>query len=142
MFCCFGDALGIALMKRKKFTNKKFITTHPSGTLATALVQVKEMTKKKLGLICCREKSGKINILTDGDIRRNSNNLYKKKISKIFNKNPNWIYDSATALSAIEIMNSKKITSLLVAKKKDINKKIKKVIGIIHMHLCLSRGIK
>jgi len=165
MFCCFGDALGIALMKRKKFTNKKFVTTHPSGTLATALVQVKEimargkeiplissnksvylavkeMTKKKLGLICCKDKNGKINILTDGDIRRNSNNLYKKKISKIFNKNPNWIYDSATALSAIEIMNSKKITSLLVARKKDINKKIKKVIGIIHMHHCLSRGIK
>ena len=165
MFCCFGDALGIALMKRKKFTNKKFVSTHPSGTLATALVQVKEimargkeiplisanksvylavreMTKKKLGLICCKDKNGKINILTDGDIRRNSNNLYKKKISKICNKNPNWIYDSATALSAIEIMNSKKITSLLVAKKKDINKKIKKVIGIIHMHHCLSRGIK
>jgi len=165
MFCCFGDALGIALMKRKKFTNKKFVTTHPSGTLATALVQVKEimakdkeiplisseksmylavkeMTKKKLGLICCRDKNGKINILTDGDIRRNSNNLFKKKISKIFNKNPNWIYDSATALSAIEIMNSKKITSLLVARKKDINKKIKKVIGVIHMHHCLSQGIK
>ena len=165
MFCCFGDALGLALMKRKKFTNRKFVTTHPSGALATALVQVKEimakgkeiplissdknmfstvreMTKKKLGLICCREKNGKINILTDGDIRRNSNNLYKKKISKICNKNPNWIFDSATALSAIEIMNSKKITSLLVARKKDINKKIKKVIGIIHMHHCLARGIK
>ena len=39
-------------------------------------------------------------------------------------------------------MNSKKITSLLVAEKKDINKKIKKVIGIIHMHHCLTRGIK
>ena len=100
------------------------------------------MTKKKLGLVCCKEKNGKINILTDGDIRRHSNNLYMKKISKISNKNPNWIYDSATALSAIEIMNSKKITSLLVARKKDINKKIKKVIGIIHMHHCLSRGIK
>jgi len=165
MFCCFGDALGIALMKRKKFTNKKFVTTHPSGTLATALVQVKEimakgkeiplissnksmylavkeMSQKKLGLICCKEKNGKINILTDGDIRRNSNNLYKKKISKISNKNPNWIYDSDTALSAIERMNSKKITSLLVARKRDVNKKIKKVIGVIHMHHCLSRGIK
>ena len=165
MFCCFGDALGIALMKRKKFTNKKFVTTHPSGTLATALVQVKEimakgkeiplissnksmylavkeMSQKKLGLICCKEKNGKINILTDGDIRRNSNNLYKKKISKISNKNPNWIYDSDTALSAIERMNSKKITSLLVARKRDVNKKIKKVIGVIHMHHRLSRGIK
>ena len=164
-FLAWGDSLAIACMKRKKWTNKKFITTHPSGALATALIQVKEimakgkeiplissdknmfsavreMTKKKLGLICCREKNGKINILTDGDIRRNSNNLYKKKISKICNKNPNWIFDSATALSAIEIMNSKKITSLLVTRKKDINKKIKKVIGIIHMHHCLARGIK
>jgi len=165
MFSCFGDALGIALMKRKKFTNKKFVSTHPSGTLATALVQVdeimakgneipiiesskkmlsavKEMNNKKLGLVCCREKNGKINILTDGDIRRNANNLYKKKISKICTKNPNWIHDTATALSAIEVMNSKKITSLLVAKKKDINKKIKKVLGVLHMHHCLTRGIK
>ena len=165
MFCCFGDALGIALMKRKKFTNKKFVSTHPSGTLATALVEVKEimakgkeiplisskknmvaaikeMTNKKLGLVCCREKNGKVNILTDGDIRRNSNNLYKKKILEICNKKPNWISESSTALSAIEIMNSKKITSLLVAKNKDMNKKIKKVIGIIHMHHCLARGIK
>mgnify|MGYP001304409109 CR=1 FL=1 len=165
MFCCFGDALGIALMKRKKFTNKKFVSTHPSGTLATALVQVgeimakgneipiigsgkkmlaavKEMNKKKLGLVCCKDKNGKINILTDGDIRRNANNLYKKKILKICTKNPNWIHDTATALSAIGVMNSKKITSLLVAKKKDINKKIKKVVGVLHMHHCLTRGIK
>jgi len=165
MFCCFGDALGIALMKRKKFTNKKFVSTHPSGTLATALVEVneimakgkeiplisssksmmaaiKEMNNKKLGLVCCREKNRKINILTDGDIRRNSNNLYRKKISEICNKKPAWISESTTALSAIEIMNSRKITSLLVAKNKDINKKIKKVTGIIHMHHCLARGIK
>ena len=164
-FLSWGDSLAIACMKRKKWTNKKFITTHPSGSLASSLIQVKEimakgkeiplilsgknmisavseMNKKKLGLVCFKEKNGKINILTDGDIRRNANNLYKKKISEICTKNPSWISDSATALSAIEIMNSKKITSLLVGRKKDINKKIKKVIGIIHMHHCLARGIK
>ena len=42
-FLSFGHALGIALMKRKKWTNKKFITTHPSGTLATSLILVKEI---------------------------------------------------------------------------------------------------
>ena len=164
-FLSWGDALAIACMKRKKWTNKKFVNTHPSGTLATSLIlvkeimakekeiplissnkdmksAVKEMTKKGLGVICCKEKNGQISILTDGDIRRNSNNLFKKEILKICNKNPNWISDSATALTAIERMNSKKITSLLVAKRKDINKKIKKVIGIIHMHHCLTRGIK
>jgi len=105
-FLSWGDSLAIACMKRKKWTNNKFITTHPSGTLATSLIQVKEimakkkeiplisvnqtlraalteMTKKRLGIVCIKEKNGKINLITDGDIRRNSNNLYKKKIRKL-----------------------------------------------------------
>ena len=164
-FLSWGDSLAIACMKRRKWTNKKFVTTHPSGNLATALIQVKEimakgkeiplisanrnmraaveeMSKKKLGLVCCREKNGKINILTDGDLRRHSNNLYKKTILKVCSKNPTWISDSATALSAIEKMNYLKITSLLVARNKDLNKKVKNIVGILHLHHCLSRGIK
>ena len=164
-FLSWGDSLAITCMKRRKWTNKKFITAHPSGNLATALIRVKEimakgkeiplistnktiqsavkeMSKKKLGLICCREKNGKINILTDGDLRRHSNNLYKKSILKVCSKNPTWISDSATALSAIEKMNYLKITSLLVARNKDINKKIKNIVGILHLHHCLNRGIK
>ena len=164
-FLSWGDSLAIACMSRKKWTNKKFIITHPSGSLATALIQVKEimakgkniplipsnknlktalteMTKKSLGIVCIKEKNGKINLITDGDIRRNSNNLYKKKILQVCNKNPTWITENATALSAIEKMNNLKITSLLVAKSQDFRKKVKKVTGILHLHHCLSRGIK
>ena len=164
-FLSWGDSLAITCMKRRKWTNKKFVTTHPSGTLATSLIQVKEimakgkeiplisanktmrsavkeMSKKKLGLVCCKEKNGKINIITDGDLRRHSNNLYKKAILKVCSKDPTWISDSATALSAIEKMNYLKITSLLVARNQDINKKIKNIIGILHLHHCLSQGIK
>jgi len=164
-FVSWGDSFAIACMKRKKWTNKKFVTTHPSGTLATALIQVKEvmvhgkeiplivasntmkaaikeMSKKKLGIVCVKERSGKINIITDGDVRRNSNNLFKKKIMKVCNKNPIWILDSATAISAIEKMNTLKISSLLVTRNQDISKKKKKLIGVLHLHHCLSRGIK
>ena len=97
-FLSFGDALAIALSKRKKFSNKNFVTLHPHGQLGSSLILVKEimakgkeipivganknmltaikeMSKKKLGLVCCKEKNGKINILTDGDLRRHSNNL-------------------------------------------------------------------
>ena len=81
-------------------------------------------------------------MITDGDVRRESNNLYKKTILKVCNKNPKWISENATALAAIEKMNSLKITSLLVARKQDIKKKNKNVIGILHLHHCLSRGIK
>ena len=164
-FLSWGDALSISLMKRKKWTNRKFVEHHTGGSLATSLVQVHEvmakgkeiplvsssatmktaiteMTKKKLGLVCCKEKNGKINIVTDGDLRRHSNNLYKKKILKVCSKNPTWVPDSATALSAIEKMNHLKITSLLVTRKQDMNKKIKNIIGVLHLHHCLSRGIK
>ena len=164
-FLSFGDALAIACMKRKKWTNKKFISNHPSGTLATALIQVKdimakgknvpiissnktmreailEMSKKQLGMVCIKGKNGKINILVDGDLRRHANNLFKKDINKIATKNPSWIGDANTALSAINKMNSLKITSLLVARSQDIKKKIKNVIGVLHLHHCLSRGIK
>ena len=164
-FLSFGHALGIALMKRKNFTNKKFITTHPSGTLSTALVTtaqimskgneipiinsnksmreaVREMTKKKLGMICVKSPKG-VHVITDGDLRRYSNNLFKRKIMEVSTKNPTWISDDTTALSAIDKMTQLKISSLLVTKKKYINKKNKKnPIGVLTMLHCLSRGIK
>ena len=160
-FLSWGDSLAIACMKRKKWSNKKFINTHPSGSLSTALIQVKdimakgnaipivsqkctmrvaikEMSKKSLGILCVKDKRGTISILTDGDIRKNSNNLYTKKILKISNKKPVWINDNITALSAIEKMNSLRITHLLCFN----FKKKKKISGLLHMHHCLSRGIK
>jgi len=164
-FLAWGDSLAITCMKRKKWTNKKFINTHPSGTLATSLIQVKEimakgkelplisanksiqtaineMSKKRLGIVCCKENNGRISIITDGDLRRHSNNLYKKKILNICTKNPKWIAETATALSAVEIMNSNGITSLLVTRNQDVSKKIKSFTGIVHLHHCLNRGIK
>ncbi len=164
-FLSFGDALAIALSKRKKFSNKNFVKLHPHGQLGSALILVKEimatgkeipivassksikiaiaeMSKKRLGVVCCKEKNGKISILTDGDLRRHSNNLFSKSILKVTSKNPTWISDTATALSAIEMMNAKKITTLLVARNQDINKKIKKIVGVLHLHHCLSHGIK
>ena len=163
-FLAWGDSLAIACMKRKKWTNSKFITTHPSGTLATSLIQVKEimvkgekiplissnktmkaliteLNRKGLGMICVKHRN-LILLVTDGDLRRHSNNLYKKKILQVCSKNPTWISDTSTALSGIEKMNRLKITSLLVAQNQDMKKKIKKIVGVLHLHHCLSRGIK
>ena len=109
---------------------------------AARRVWLTEMTKKRLGIVCVKEKNGKINLITDGDVRRNSNNLYRKKILQVCSKNPTWISETATALTAIEKMNTLKITSLLVAQNQDIKKKIKKIVGVLHLHHCLSRGIK
>ena len=163
-FSSWGDSLAISCMKRKKWTNKKFVEHHTGGSLATALILVSEimakgkeiplissnkkmkdaiteMSKKKIGLVCIKNKNSTM-LLTDGDIRRHSNNLYKKKIIKVATKNPTWVADTDTALSAINKMNELSITSLLVTKKKDIKKKIKRLVGVCHMHAALTRGIK
>jgi arabinose-5-phosphate isomerase len=161
----WGDCLSIACMKRKGHSNKSFVEYHTEGSLSTSLIKVKdimskgkeipiinanknmqtaikEMSKKRLGIVCIKDKSGKINILTDGDLRRHSNNLYEKKILNVCNKNPTWISEEMPALSAIEKMNTLEITTLLVSRSNDVKKKIKKVSGILHLHHCLSRGIK
>ena len=64
---------------------------------------------------------------TDGDIRRHANNLYKKKDFRMYLvKIQLGFLILTTALSAIEKMNSLKITSLLGTRViKSINKKIK-----------------
>jgi len=100
------------------------------------------MDKKNLGLVCVKEKNGMIGVIVDGDLRRNSNNLFNKKISEISNKNPVWISEDATALTAIEKMTTLKISSLLVTNGKSINKKNKKITGVITTLQCLRRGIK
>jgi len=164
-FLAWGDSLAIALSKRKKWTNKNFVSTHPSGSLAAALILVKDimikgkaiplissnksmkfainiMTKKKLGMVCVKNKKNLISVCVDGDLRRHANNLYKKNILDVATKNPNWVSDTDTALSAINKMNSSGITSLLVTRRKDINKKIKKLVGVIHLHAALALGIK
>jgi len=162
-FLAFGDSLAHALAARKKFRNKHFVSLHEAGQLGTTLILVKEimakkdeipfidsnktmreaireLSRKRLGVVVVKNK--KVGIITDGDCRREANNLYDKSILSVTTKNPVWISEEATALQALEKMNSKLITSLLCCRKKDINKKIKKVVGIIHLHHCLSRGIK
>jgi len=164
-FLSWGDALAIVCMKRKKFTNKKFISTHPQGSLGTSLILVKEimfngskiplissnknmklaisiMNKKKLGLVCVSLPSGKYGIISDGDLRRHANNLYKKSIIEVVAKNPISISEEMTALAAIEKMTRFKISSLLVFRKNDFNKKNKKIVGILTLKECLDRGIK
>jgi len=61
---------------------------------------------------------------------------------QICNKKPTWISNNVSALSAIEKMNFLKITSLLVANSKSVKKEKKNIVGIIHLHHCLSKGIK
>ncbi len=161
-----GDALAIASMKYKKFGKLDFKKFHPSGSLGAKLKTVEDlmvtgnkiplvdqnkkilaalkiMTKKKLGALIIIDKNKSFaGFVTDGDIRRNSKkNINNKKIKDIMTKVPVTINLTTTAAKALEIMNTKKITSLIVLNK-SLKKNKKKVVGLIHLHSILSAGIQ
>ena len=101
------------------------------------------MNKKKLGVIVITKKKFISGLLTDGDLRRElSQSSANTSLDKFTNKSPFTINENMPASKALNIMNEKKITSLLVVPDKDLLKKNKKLKGIIHIHFLLKNGIK
>ena len=101
---------------------------------------LKIITKKKLGLLIVRNrKEITTGIVTDGTIRRASNEnkgFLDMEVKKIMTKNPIKVDQDTLAVKALSIMNSRKITSLL------IDKKNKKTIGVVHIHNILEANIQ
>ena len=161
-----GYCLAVALMNKIKFSKERFKVFHPGGNIGQTLLLVKDImvsgskipkikvtnnikeasskiTKYKLGLVIVMKKNIVAGILTDGDARRSLRyNLMSQNLTKIMTPNPFFISENSTASKALAIMNKKKITSLLVTSEKYINKKNKKLIGIVHIHSILKFGIK
>jgi len=155
-----GDCLAVCLMNKKKFNKENFALFHPSGTLGKQLLIVKnimikgaelpfvfenkkikkaiiEITKKTLGCVLVRNSKKKITgILTDGDVRRqiNKKDFLEKTIKFFMTKKPLIIDENTLAIKALEIMNKKKITSLIVKSKNN-------QYGLIHIHHLLALGI-
>ena len=99
------------------------------------------LTKKNLGILIIRGKNKKTSgIVTDGQIRRFSQknfNFQSLPIKKIMTKKPVSIDKNELAAKALNKMNSKKITSLIVINKK----KPLFTIGVIHVHTILQSNI-
>ena len=159
-----GDALAVAALNKKKISKKDFKKFHPSGNLGSQLRTVEELmiigkkipfvdenlkmkkalqiiSNKKLGtLIVQNKKKLTVGIITDGQIRRfneTNTNLQDLTVKKVMTKNPISIDKDTLAEKALSVMNTKKITSLCVHNQK----KIKKTIGIIHIHSILQSNI-
>ena len=159
-----GDALAIATMKYKKFGKLDFKKLHPSGSLGAQLKTVEDimitgakipfvnenlksskalkiLSEKKLGILIARDKTKKTRgIVTDGNIRRLSQknpNFQNLLVKEIMTKKPISVDKNELAAKALSIMNSKKITSLVVIDKKKPNI----TIGVVHIHTILQSNI-
>lgn len=157
-----GDALAVALLEARGFTAEDFAFSHPGGALGRKLLlkvsdimhsgdeiprispttpitaALIEMSKKGLGLTTvCNDDDELVGVLTDGDLRRGLDkklDIYAAVSSDLMSSSPLTIGSNTLAAEALNIMESRKITALVVADSKQVS-------GVIHMHDILKAGV-
>ena len=155
MMLILGDAIAVTLLKIKGFNQEDFKVFHPGGNIGKDLIKVSEimhtgkklplinenkfmdkalieMTRKSFGCLGIINNQKKlVGIITDGDLRRKMDaNIVKKSVKNIMTKKPLTIDENFLIGETLNLMNSKKITSLFVCKENQ-------PLGIIHIHDCL-----
>ena len=159
MLLALGDALAIALLEGRGFTSVDFSVLHPGGKLGAMLKYARdlmhtgdavplkplgtpmsdalvEMSSKGFGCVAIVDGQGNIaGIVTDGDLRRHMRpDLMTACVDEVMTKNPKTIGRDQLAGEALEILNSSKITALIVTDGK-------KPVGIVHLHDLLRAGV-
>ena len=150
-----GDALAMAVLERKGFTENDFRELHPRGQLGFKLLRVAdvmhsddevprvraetpmrdviyEMSQKGLGITSVVDGEGQLlGVISDGDLRRHlqqDDRLVDKHASQCMTGSPVTVDPQEAATAALALMEQKKITVILVP---DENGKL---IGALHLH--------
>lgn len=157
MVLAMGDAIAVSLLENRKFTADEFSVFHPGGQLGAKLLHVKELmhsgdalplvesgslmteaivqiSTKGFGCVGIIKNDALIGIITDGDLRRHlSTSLLAECVDDIMTPDPQTITPDMLAVEALEILNSRSITTLLVTEGKTVR-------GILHLHDLLRVG--
>lgn len=160
-----GDALAIAVMRKRRFREEDFALLHPGGSLGKRLLlrvedlmhqggafpkvsektlmreALFEITSKRLGVTgVCDETGALVGVITDGDLRRaleRFDDLLQRQAREVMTRNPKWIERDALAAKALQRMEEFSITSLFVLN--HANDRVP--VGIIHLHDLLKAGV-
>jgi arabinose-5-phosphate isomerase len=150
-----GDALAMTLLVRKGFREEDFVNLHPGGKLGRRLIRVEhvmhsgdaapvvsteaimpdvfhEMSSKRLGMTCVVDAQHRlVGVFTDGDLRRlmgRTSNVLALRAGEVMTANPVTIRRRLLAVEALKVMETHKITSVVVVDEADA------VEGVVHLH--------
>ncbi len=151
-----GDALAVALLERRGFSPNDFAALHPAGRLGKKLLRVEhmmhagenmpsvglqtampdviyEMSKKGLGMTTVLGAGGTLEgVLTDGDLRRlmqeRKGGVLEMEAGECMTRNPQTIGPKALASEALNLMEKRHITSVVVVDE------ARKALGVVHLH--------
>ena len=150
-----GDALSIALMEKRGFSEEDFRDLHPGGSLGKKLLKVRHLmhsgkqmpvvdrqalmedviriiNNKKFGMaIVVKDKTEVVGVITDGDLRRlflKGINFAKTAAVDCMTTNPHCIDEEKLAVEALKVMEDRAVTSLVVKDGAD------RLSGLLHLH--------
>lgn len=152
-----GDALAVALLEARGFTADDFARSHPAGALGRRLLlhitdvmhageevptvdadasvseALVEMSRKRLGMTAVVDEERRlIGLYTDGDLRRTLDDpgvdLRSTRIAEVMTRSPKTIGADALAAEAAQLMETHKISGLLVVDTE------RRVVGALNIH--------
>lgn len=158
-----GDALAVAILEARGFTQEDFARSHPGGTLGRRLLLriedvmrtgeqlpavgpdtslrdgLIEMSRKGLGMTAIVDSQGKVlGIFTDGDLRRTLDrdaDLRSKSMADVMTPNPKTVRPDMLAAEAVHLLESSRITQLLVVDDQHV------LVGALNVHDLFRAGV-
>ena len=152
-----GDALAMTPLVEKGFRQEDFANLHPGGKLGKRLMRVEslmhggahcpvvhadttmrdviyEMSSKGLGMTCVVDAANALlGIITDGDLRRHmerATTILELTAGDVMTRDPVTIPPTTLAVEALNLMEQRKITSIVVVESGDSPR----VSGVVHLH--------
>ncbi|NJD85123.1 arabinose-5-phosphate isomerase KdsD [Candidatus Erwinia dacicola] len=157
-----GDALAVALLKARGFTQEDFALSHPGGALGRKLLlrvddimhsggemphvsrdaslrdALLEITRKNMGMtVICNDLMKIEGIFTDGDLRRVFDmgiDIQHASIASVMTLGGVRVRPNTLAVDALNLMQNKNITCVMVADGDQL-------LGVVHMHDMLRAGV-
>ena len=152
-----GDALAVALLRRRDFRAEDFGVFHPGGKLGAQLARVSqlmhggdrlprvpasaamgetliEMTSKGFGIAAVTEGETLLGVITDGDLRRNMADLMARRAGEVATREPLTVPPDMLAATALALLNERKLNVLIVCEGE-------RPVGVLHIHDLLRAGV-
>jgi len=158
-----GDALAVAVLEARGFTEEDFARSHPGGTLGRRLLLhvedvmhrgdtlpavspdtllsagLLEMSRKGLGMTAIvDERRRVIGVFTDGDLRRafeRQLDVHQTRMQDVMTRNPKVAQPRMLAAEAVHLMETYRITALPVVDAEGV------LIGALNVHDLLRAGV-
>jgi arabinose-5-phosphate isomerase len=158
-----GDAIAVAVLEARGFTQEDFARSHPGGSLGRRLLlhvadvmrrgdrlpkvrvdaslrdALAEMSRGALGMTTIVDGEDRLlGVFTDGDLRRlldEPKDIHKIRIGEVMKTSPQAARPRMLAAEAVHIMESKHITALPVIDENNV------LVGALNVHDLFNAGV-